>query len=165
MNSETKPLFPVLPPVMSASFHPPVVTVQPRGMAISLLFGDLSIDLNNNNELRSAYKNTTYSFTIDNPSDEVFIIIKYALDKTSETAKAFLTFLSNIECFTRELIAIKEENEEGVCLMYIQDEIKILIPQSQGKKEYSFALSVFATREDEGQLKVSIDSIDIAKLS
>lgn len=163
MNSEIKPLFPVLSPVMSTSFHPPVATIQPLGMAISLLFGDFSIELNNQNKLRSAYKSTTYSFTIDNSSDEVSIIIKYALDKNSETAKAFVTFLSNIECFTREIIAIKTESEEGLCQMFIEDEIKIPIPQAQGNKEYSFALSIFATREGNDELKMTIDSIDIAK--
>lgn len=163
MNQEVKPLFPILPPMMSVSFHPPVATIQPNGMAISLLFGDFSIELNNKNGLHSAYKTTTYSFTIDNPSDEVSIVIKYALDKTSETAKAFVTFLSNIECFTQEIIAIKEESEEGIFLISAQDELKISIPQSLGKEEYSFALSIFATREDADQLEMSIDSIDIAK--
>jgi hypothetical protein len=163
MSQDIKPLFPVLPPIMSASFHPAVATMQPLGMAISLLFGDFSIELNGKNGLHSAYKATTYSFTIDNPSEEVSIVIKYALDKTSETAKAFLTFLSNIECFTQEIIAVKEKSEEGVFLMSAQDEIKIPIPQSLGNREYSFALSIFATREGDDQLKMTIDSIDIAK--
>lgn len=163
MNSEIKSLFPVLPPVMSASFHPPVATISPNNMAISLLFGDFSIELNNKNKLHSAFKTTTYSFTIDNPSNEISIIIKYYLDKTSETAKAFVTFLSKIECFTQEIIAIKTKSEEGVYQMLIEDEIKIPIPQAQGNREYSFALSIFATREGDDQLKMTIDSIDIAK--
>ncbi len=47
MSQEVKSLFPVLSPIMSASFHPPVATISPNSMAISLLFGDFSIELNN----------------------------------------------------------------------------------------------------------------------
>ncbi|WML92284.1 hypothetical protein RCF98_08065 [Thiothrix lacustris] len=156
MNEEVKPLFPVLSPIMSVSFHPPVATIAPNGMAISLLFGDFGIELNKKNGLLSAYKTTTYSFTMDNPYQETSIIIRYALNKTSNTAKAFMTFLSNIECFNQEVIAFLEED-----IMSTQSEIKILIPPSD-KKEYYFALSLFATREQDDELEISIDSIDIA---
>ncbi|MGB3917326.1 MAG: hypothetical protein WBL07_07810 [Thiothrix litoralis] len=93
---------------------------------------------------------------MDNPSQETSMIIRYALDKTSNNAKAFVTFLSNIECFTQEVIAFSEEN-----IMSTQGQLRILIPKSD-KKEYSFALSLFATREQDDELEISIDSIDMA---
>ncbi|MBJ6610669.1 MAG: hypothetical protein JG718_09950 [Candidatus Thiothrix moscowensis] len=162
MNDEVKPLFPAEAVTMSTSYHPPSVVVQPYGMAISLLFDDFSIELNNKNGLSSAYKLTTYSFIADNPLQDVVITIKYSLDKTSESAKAFVAFLSDIDCFTQEVVALAEKNGMDVNVMSSYGEINVLVPASS-RKRYSFALSIFASRTKDDELIMSIDRVDIER--